>query len=310
MTELLVLASLFGAGLLMVITAQPHGAPRVSLASRLQSLRPHPVTVAPHRGGERMFRTQLLEDLLRRPLERAGRATAAILGLAGLSLRTTEERLRAAGDRGSLGLFWGQKLGGALVGFSVLPLAAALGLAPWTHAGSWLVAATAGFLLPDVLLRSRAEARRRRMREDLLLLAELLALSVSGGVGMEGALEGAIAGRSAPLFDELRRLTREARLRGKPGSAALLALPVEAGFHDAEPLAAAVSSASEHGTPVTQALRAQARALRERRRLELIEAGERAQIRMLLPTGLLILPAFFVVVLYPAAVQLLKATGL
>jgi hypothetical protein len=40
-----------------------------------------------------------------------------------------------------------------------------------------------------------------------------------------------------------------------------------------------------------------------------VEAGERAQIRMLLPTGLLILPAFFVVVLYPAAVQLLKVTG-
>ena len=86
-------------------------------------------------------------------------------------------------------------------------------------------------------------------------------------------------------------------------------LPEEVGFVDAEPLAAAIQAAADHGTAVTQALRAQARALRDRRRLELVEAAERAQVRMLLPVGLLILPAFFVVVLYPAAVQLLRLTG-
>ncbi|MGH3452532.1 MAG: type II secretion system F family protein [Haloechinothrix sp.] len=309
MTDVLVLGGLFGAGLLMVLTAQAHGAPKASLARRLAALRPHPAGDAEPMSPERMFRTWLLEDTLRRPLERAGEVSARIAGRAGLSLRTTEERLRAAGDRGGLALFWGQKLAGALVGFAFFPVADVLGLAPPTPAPAWVLAAAAGFLLPDVLLRSRADARRRRMREDLVHLAELLALSVSGGVGMEGALEGAIARRPGPLFDELRRLVRDARLRGRPGSEALLALPEQAGLREAESLAAAVRSASAHGTPVIQALRAQARALRERRRLELVETGERAQIRMLLPTGLLILPAFFVVVLYPAAVQLLKVTG-
>lgn len=309
MTDVLVLGGLFGSGLLMVLTAQTHGAPKASLARRLAALKPRPAAEAEAPCGERMFRTQLLEDALRRPLERIGSLTARLLGHAGLSLSVTEERLRAAGDRGGLALFWGQKLAGALIGFAFLPMAEAFGLAPHTPAPAWLLGAAAGFLLPDLMLRSRAEARRRRMRADLVHLAELLALSVSGGVGIEGALEGAIASRSGALFDELRRLAREARLRGKPGSEALIALPAEAGLREADSLAAAVRSASAHGTPVTQALRAQAQSLRERRRLELVEAGERAQIRMLLPTGLLILPAFFVVVLYPAAVQLLKVTG-
>jgi tight adherence protein C len=302
------LGALFGAGLLFILTAQPHGAPRASLAQRLAALKPQ-VVPEPTEAREPLFRTHLLEELVGVPLERIGGFVARFLGRVGLSLRTTEERLRAAGDPGGLGLFAGQKLAGALIGFAFLPVSAALGLAPPTPPGAWLAAAGGGFLLPDAILRSRADARRRRMREDLVRLAELLALSVSAGLGVEGALDHSISGRRGPVFEELRRLVRESRLRGESAAAALVSLPAEVGLPEADPLAAAVRSATAHGTPVTQALRAQALALRERRRLELVEAGERAQVRMLLPTGLLILPAFFVIVLYPAAVQLLKVTG-
>jgi tight adherence protein C len=251
----------------------------------------------------------VFEEALRPVLERAGETTAGLLGRLGLNLRATAEHLRAAGDRGGLALFVGQKLGGGLVGLAFLPVAESFGVGPATPVWVWLAAAVGGFLLPDAMLRSRAEARCRRMREDLVHLAELLALAVSAGLGVEGALEQAASSRKGPLFGELRRLLREARLRGEPASAALSQLPAEAGLPDAEPLAASVRASAAHGAPVTQALRAQARTLRDRRRLELVESGERAQVRMLLPTGLLILPAFFVVVLYPAAVQLLRVTG-
>jgi tight adherence protein C len=147
------------------------------------------------------------------------------------------------------------------------------------------------------------------MREGLVHLAELLALAVSAGLGVEGALDEATSAGKGPLFDEVRRLLREARMRGEPSSEAVARLPAEAGLPEAEPLAQAVGAAASQGAPLTQALRAQARTLRERRRLELVEAGERAQVRMLLPVGLLILPAFFVLLLYPAALQLLRLTG-
>lgn len=308
MTQILVFGALFGAGLLMIFTAQSHGAPRVSLARRLAALRPEYAT-QPARSSERVFRTRLFEESLRPLLERAGVWGARLFGSLGIDLRVTDARLRAAGDRGGLGLFMGEKLAGGLIGLAFLPLAESFGLAPRTPAWFWLVAAAAGFVLPDAMLRSRAEARRRRMREELVHLVELLSLSVSAGLGMEGALEQATAAGEGPLFDEVRRLAREARLRGEPASHALVTLPEEVGMPEAESLATAVRSAAAHGTPITQALRAQAGALRQRKRLSLIESGERAQIRMLLPTGLLILPAFFVVVLYPAAMQLVKVTG-
>lgn len=308
MTEVLVFGALFGAGAVLVLTTQPVGAPRPSLARRLAALTPEagPDRV---RAREQVFRTRLFEESLRPALERTGEGIARLLGRLGLDLRATEERLRAAGDRGGLALFEGQKLAGALIGFSFLPAAESFGLAPVTPVWLWLGAAAGGFLLPDVMLKRRAEARRRRMREDLVHFAELVALAVSAGLGVEGALDQAAGSGEGPLFDELRRLLREGRLRGESASATISRVAAEVGLADAEPLAAAIRAAADHGTSVTQALRAQARALRERRRLELVEAAERAQVRMLLPVGLLILPAFFVVVLYPAAVQLLRLTG-
>ncbi|MGH7562319.1 MAG: type II secretion system F family protein [Gemmatimonadales bacterium] len=308
MTDVLVLGALFGSGMLLVLVAQPLGAPRPTLARRLSALAPD-VTRDPPGAQESVFRTRLFEETLRPALERVGQRIARVLGRLGLDLRSTEERLRAAGDRGGLALFEGQKLAGALIGFSFLPAASSLGLTPTTPVWLWLAAAAGGFLLPEAILKRRAEARRRRMRQDLVHFAELASLAVSAGLGIEGAIDQAVSSGDGPLFDELRRVLREARLRGESASGALARVPAEIGLPDAESLAAAIGAAAEHGTAATQALRAQARALRERRRLELVEAAERAQVRMLLPVGLLILPAFFVVVLYPAAVQLLRLTG-
>lgn len=308
MNDVVIFGVLFGAGAVLLLTAQPIGAPRASLARRLAALVPE-VGSDRIRPRERVFHTRLFAQSLRPAMERAGEGVARILGRLGLDLRATEERLRAAGDRSGVALFEGQKLAGALIGFSFLPAAESFGLAPVTPVWVWLAAAAAGFVLPEAMLKRRAESRRRRLRADLVHFAELISLGVSAGLGVEAAVDQAVGSGAGPLFDELRTLLREGRVRGEPASATISRVPAEVGLADAEPLAAAIRMAAEHGTSVTQALRAQARALRERRRLELVETAERAQVRMLLPVGLLILPAFFVVVLYPAAVQLLRLTG-
>jgi len=304
----LLFGALFGLGALSVLTAQPHGAPHPTLAARLAALRPREEPAAKPKA--RVFRTEVFEQILRPHIERAGEAIARFAGRFGLDLRTTEERLRMSGDQAGLGLFFGQKLASGLIGFAFLPAAGALGIGPTTSLVVWVAAGAFGFFMPDLVLRSRAQVARRRLREELVRLTEMLTLAVSAGLGLEGALEQAVTSADGRLFAEVRRVLREAQLRGEPASTALARLPGEVGLPEIEPLTTAIRTAAAQGTPVTQALRAQARAVRERRRLELIEAGERAQIRMLLPVGALILPAFFVVVLYPAAVQLLRVTGL
>lgn len=308
MTAALLFGALFGLGALAVLTAQPHGAAKPSLALRLARLRPENAP-EPGKPRQRVFRTEVFEQLLRPQLEQAGTLTRSVLRRVGLDLRETEERLRVTGDRDGLALFIGQKVASGIIGFAFLPAAASLRAAPQTPLFLWLAMGAAAFLMPDLVLRSRAQAARRAMREELVRFTEMLTLAVSGGLGLEGAIDQVVASADGHLFAEVRRVLRDGRLRGESAASSLGRLPGELGLPEAEPLATALRTAAAQGTPVIQALRAQAHAVRERRRLELIEVGERAQIRMLLPVGLLILPAFFVVVLYPAAVQLLRVTA-
>lgn len=308
MTTAVAFAFLFGLGALLVLTSQPIGRPRPSISQRIDALRADRATRQPTSRSP-AFRTALLEDLLRPSMEKAGEIALAIARRLGLDLGETAARLKAVGDDGGLGLFLGQKVAAALLGLAFLPLASALGGLPVTPSWMWVVAGAAGFLLPDVTLRSKADVRRRELKEELARFADLTALAVSAGQGLESALERVSSSSDGPFFEHLRAALRQARLNGRPASTALARLADELRLSEAEPLAAALTAAEEHGIQVSQVLRAQARSIRERRRIEIVEAGERAPARMAIPVGLLILPAFFIVVLYPAAIQLVQVTA-
>ena len=308
MATWMTLSFLFGIGALLVLKAQPIGRPRPTIAERLEGLRADVPRTQPVMRG-RAFRTSILEEILRPSMEWAGQVSVGIARRMGLDLGETKSRLAAVGDAGGLGLFLGQKIASGLIGVAFLPMASAIGGMPTTPSWMWLVLGVGGFLLPDMALRSKAEARRRELKEELARFAELMSLSVSAGQGLETALDRVSQSSEGPFFEQLKKALRETRLHGEPASSALSRLASELRLADAEPLATALRAAEEHGIQVSQVLRAQARAIRERRRIELIEIGERAPARMALPIGLLILPAFFVVILYPAAVQLLQVTA-
>ena len=71
MIAAILFGTLFGLGALSVLTAQPHGAPHPTIAVRLAALRPkrEPEQTRPV---ERVFRTEVFEQLLRPHLEHAG----------------------------------------------------------------------------------------------------------------------------------------------------------------------------------------------------------------------------------------------
>lgn len=256
----------------------------------------------------RVFRTDVFEFGLRPALESIGNVLGSAARRVGLDLLETDRRLRLTGDASGLTLFLGQKIVAAAIGFVFFPAASAISGIPSTPAFLWYAAGLTAFFLPDVMLRSRAETRRQQLREELAHFTDLVALAVSGGMGLESALDEALDASGNAFASQLRGYLRESRLRNEPPSAAIARMASDLRLNDAEPLATALASAESQGIQVSQVLRAQARALRERRRLELIEAGEKAHTRMALPIGLLILPAFLIVILYPSVVQLLQIT--
>lgn len=307
MTGPILLGCLFGVGALLVLTAQPRGRPQPSLTSRLQALRPDRSDSLPE-PKMRVFRTDVFEFGLRPALESIGNVLGSAARRVGLDLLETDRRLRLTGDASGLTLFLGQKIVAAAIGFVFFPAASAISGIPSTPAFLWYAAGLTAFFLPDVMLRSRAETRRQQLREELAHFTDLVALAVSGGMGLESALDEALDASGNAFASQLRGYLRESRLRNEPPSAAIARMASDLRLNDAEPLATALASAESQGIQVSQVLRAQARALRERRRLELIEAGEKAHTRMALPIGLLILPAFLIVILYPSVVQLLQIT--
>ncbi|MFI5269554.1 MAG: type II secretion system F family protein [Chloroflexota bacterium] len=74
-------------------------------------------------------------------------------------------------------------------------------------------------------------------------------------------------------------------------------------------LVSQLRGAHEQGLPLVQALTMQADVVREAKRMRILAEGGKATVRMLLPVAVLILPVLFVVILYPAGVQLLQLGG-
>ena len=68
-------------------------------------------------------------------------------------------------------------------------------------------------------------------------------------------------------------------------------------------------AAHRQGVPVGQVLAAQADALRDHRKAQIVEAGGRATVRMVIPIAVFVLPVLVIVILVPAGVQLLQLRG-
>jgi tight adherence protein C len=297
-----------GIGLLMLLSAQPVGRSRQSLHRRLIQLRPDRPEVEPE---PRLFSTPGLDSLLVPGLRAMGEAFLRLGAWVGLDSSELARRLRAAGEPYGPAVFWGQKLAGLAVGLFLPQILSAWGIGPSSGWPVWIWGASSvlGFIGPDVGLKARIAARRREMLAGLSAATRLLSLAVSAGYGLEQAVAEVASSGRGPFFDELSRRISKARLDNRPSVEALADLASDAELPELAALAGALMSGSRQGVPVLQTLRAQASAVRERWRLGLIEAGERAGVNMLLPIGICILPAFFLVVLYPAAVNLLELSS-
>ncbi|WP_028048929.1 type II secretion system F family protein [Cellulomonas sp. URHD0024] len=197
--------------------------------------------------------------------------------------------------------------------WGVLSLAAGLALAlvtATTRGGSpvaliLLVAVfgLSGVLVRDWLLTRQIRARESRMMAELPTVAELLALAVGAGEGAIGALERVVRTTHGELTGELARTLADARA-GMPLTAALDGLADRTGLSALARFAEGVAVAVERGTPLADVLRAQAQDVREEGRRELMEAGGRKEVAMMVPVVFLILPITVVFAVFPSMVVL------
>jgi len=168
------------------------------------------------------------------------------------------------------------------------------------------IAAIAGFLVPGLVLDRMIAVRRKRIRQGLPDVLDLLIVCLEAGSSLDQAIVKAgeeLEITYPPLADELRTLNMETRA-GKSRLEAFRNLAQRTKVDDVRALVAMLVQTDRFGTSVSQALRTFADSLRTRRRQEAEERAAKVGVKLVFPLVLCLFPAFFVVALGPALIRL------
>mgnify|MGYP003288252196 CR=1 FL=1 len=152
--------------------------------------------------------------------------------------------------------------------------------------------------------RGLAEKRRRSFRHAVGAFLDLVAISLAGGTGIEGALHGSVALGRGWGFARLGEALDHARLAGQTPWVALARVGEDLGVSELRELAASLVLAGHEGAKVRQSLAAKAASVRLHQLADLESEAAEATERMVLPIGLLFF-GFLVFIGYPAVAAII-----
>lgn len=219
-----------------------------------------------------------------------------------------EEKLNRAGRPGGLGAgeyALGKYLLAGLAALLGLFLAKAFPPAPLQKFLFALAGLLAGWYLPDFYLNLRIRERAEAIRRELPDVLDLLTVCVEAGLGFDGALLKVAERKEGILPKEFYHLLREINM-GKPRREAIKDLAAKLGVEEFSSLAGAIVVADRLGISIGNVLRAQAEAIRRKRRQRAEEKALKAPVKMLFPLVFFIFPAVFLVLLGPAVLKISK----
>jgi tight adherence protein C len=220
------------------------------------------------------------------------------------------QRLLEAGvyDRHALALLLGVKmlLMAAPLGISVV-LALTEMLSPLRAVSAGIFGIGAGMILPGLWLDHRKNKRQVSLRRGLPDCLDMLVLCLEGGISLTAAIQRVIGELQSahPLLGTELDLVQREMLLGVSVGAGLQKLAERSDLEEMRNLASVIVQSERYGTSVVKALRIHAETLRQQRQQRAEEMAQKAAVKILFPTLLCIFPAIFIVILGPAAFQIL-----
>ncbi|MCJ7617382.1 MAG: type II secretion system F family protein [Desulfobacterales bacterium] len=203
--------------------------------------------------------------------------------------------------------FWGSKF---LFAFS-LPVCFFLGitfLKPLDGSAKLVTSfllAFSGYYLPDIWLRMKTSARKKKIVEGLPDALDLMVVCVETGLGLDAAINRVaeeIKLSHEVLSYELNILNLEIR-GGKSRQDALRNLATRTGVEDIDSLVTLLIQTDKFGTSVAQSLRVFSDSFRTKRFQRAERIAAQLPVKLMLPLILFIFPALFVAILGPAAIR-------
>jgi tight adherence protein C len=230
-----------------------------------------------------------------------------------LETDATRERLKMAGLRGQAPvvafLFFRATL--PLAGFGLvffyLFFVNDYGLSPLVRLGLSIGGAYLGFYLPNIFITNLIQRRQKSIRRVFPDSLDLLLICVQAGMSIEGAMNKVateIAPRSLELAEEFSLTTAELSYLQERRQA-YENLGKRTGIAVVRAVGTSLIQAERYGTAISQALRVLAKESRDMRMAEAEKKAAALPPKLTVPMILFFLPVLFVVVLGPAAMQVM-----
>jgi tight adherence protein C len=201
----------------------------------------------------------------------------------------------------------------ALVGFpAIVALVCALMGRPLDSAVLWIGGALIlGFMLPRFVLRRLVSGRQLRLRWGLADALDLMVVSIEAGLGLNAAMvrvSEELRQVHPDISEEFELANLEIRV-GRERDEALRNLAERTGVDDLRSLVAMMIQADRFGTSIAKAVRVYADSLRTKRRQRAEQAAQKAAVKLLFPLSVFLFPTLFIVILGPAALNLMDTLG-
>ncbi len=165
-----------------------------------------------------------------------------------------------------------------------------------------------GFYLPTLLLTSRIGRRQDGIVKSMPDALDLLTVCVEAGLGFDQAMQRVSEKWTNELSLAFARCIQEIRL-GKIRREALRDMADRMDVPEMTSFVAALIQADQLGVSMSKVLRIQSEQMRMKRRQRAEKKAHEAPIKMLIPMAFLIFPAIYIVLLGPAALQVLRIFG-
>ncbi|MFO0923407.1 MAG: type II secretion system F family protein [Pirellulales bacterium] len=166
----------------------------------------------------------------------------------------------------------------------------------------------AGFYIPELALTFLGMKRRKAIFQGLPDALDLLVVCVEAGLGLDQALRKVAEEMKKSyriLSDEISLANLHLQM-GRARNQVLQDLGARTGVDDLRSLASLLIQADKFGSSVANALRVQSDSMRTRRQQIAEEKAAKTAVKLIFPLVIFIFPGVFVVLVGPAAIQMVR----